>query len=99
MGEIIKDVWKRGTYHNIAFWICLGISIVLMVISFFIPPAGIIDSSVFIGTSILFAYTALASFNAALDRGVDAKLKHGDTELHIINDEDKNKELSEEYDT
>lgn len=99
MGELIKETWKRGTYHNIAFWICLGVSIAMMLISFFVPPLAVIDSSVFVGTSILFAFAALASFNSALERGVDAKVKHGETELHIINDEDKNKELSEEYDT
>ena len=99
MGEIIKDVWKRGTYHNMAFWICLGVSIGMMLVSFFVPPLAVIDSSIFVATSILFAFAALASFNSALEKGVDAKVKHGDTELHIINDEDKKKELSDEYDT
>ena len=91
MGEVIKDIWKRGTYHNVAFWVCLIVSIAMMVISFFVPPLAAIDSSIFVGASILFAYAALASFNAALDKGVDAKIKHNDTELQIINDnENKN---------
>lgn len=91
MGEVIKDIWKRGTYHNVAFWICLGVSIGMMLVSFFVPPLAVIDSSIFVATSILFAYAALASFNAALEKGVDAKIKHNDTELQIINDnENKN---------
>lgn len=88
MGEIIKDALKRGTYHNHAFWLCLIVSIGLMVTSFFLPPIGIISSSSMAGSSILWAYGALASFNAALDRGVDAKVKHGETELSITNDSD-----------
>ena len=91
MGEVIKDIWKRGTYHNVAFWICLGVSIGMILVSFFVPPLSVIDSSIFVATSILFAYAALASFNAALEKGVDAKIKHNDTELQIINDnENKN---------
>jgi hypothetical protein len=101
MGEELKQIWKKGTYHNVAFWICLGVSISMMLVSFFVPPLAVIDSSIFVATSILFAYAALASFNTALEKGVDAKVKHGETELQIINDDDKNKnkELSEEYDT
>lgn len=89
MGEELKRIWKKGTYHNIAFWICLGVSIAMMIVSFCVPPLAVIDSSIFVATSILFAYAALASFNAALEKGVDAKVKHGETELQIINDDDK----------
>lgn len=88
MAEKIKEIWFKGTHHNVAFWVCLITSIALMVTSFIVPPLAVIDSSVFVGTSILFAYAALASFNAALDKGVDAKIKHNDTELQIINDEE-----------
>lgn len=90
MGEQIKEIWKRGTYHNIAFWVCLSVSIGLMVTSFFLPPLGVVSSSSMASASILWAYGALASFNTALSKGVDAKVKHGETELHIINDENKN---------
>lgn len=89
MGEIIKETWKKGTYKNAAFWTCLICSLLMMGISFALPPVGIVSSSSMAAASILWAYGALASFNAALDRGVDAKVKHGETELHIINDDEK----------
>lgn len=83
---MIKDVWRNGTHHNIAFWVCLVTSIIMMVVSFIVPPLAVIDSSIFVATSILFAYAALASFNAALlEKGVVATVKHGETELSIQN--------------
>lgn len=90
MGEMIKDVWRKGTHHNIAFWVCLVTSIIMMVVSFIVPPLAVIDSSIFVATSILFAYAALASFNAALEKGVDATVKHGETELSIQNPDNNN---------
>ena len=95
MGEQIKDIWKRGSYKNFAFWLCLVCSILFMAVSFCLPPVGAISSSSMAASSILWAYGALASFNHALDRGVDAKVKHGETELHIINDEDKKERLDD----
>lgn len=95
MGEQIKDILKRGSYKNFAFWLCLSCSIVMMGVSFVLPPIGVISSSSMAASSILWAYGALASFNHALDRGVDAKVKHGETELSIINDEDKKERLDD----
>ena len=86
---MVKDIWKRGTYHNHAFWLCLIVSIGLMVTSFFLPPIGIVSSSSMGAASILWAYGALASFNAALSKGVDARVRHGDTELTLTNDDNK----------
>lgn len=83
MGEQIKDIWKKGSYKNFAFWLCLVCSILFMGVSFCLPPIGVISSSSMAASSILWAYGALASFNRALEKNKKATVKHGETELQI----------------
>lgn len=49
-------------------------SIILIVTSFFIPPLGIIDSSVFVAVGELFGFAALWELHVAVRRGLDAKI-------------------------
>lgn len=81
MGEIIKNAVER----NYAFWICLGVSIALIVGGALTPPPFVIDSSIFIGTGELLGFASLWVFWKAVQKGIDAKVKHGDTELSIEN--------------
>lgn len=81
MGEIIKKA-VRG---NVSFWICLGISAFLIVGGCLYPPPFYIESSIFVGTGELFAFAALGAFLKALDKGVDAKITKGDTQVRIEN--------------
>lgn len=79
MGQIIKDAVK----HNWIFWLCLGVSIFLIIGGAIVPPPFVIDNSIFIAVGELFAFAALGTLGAAIDKGLDAKVKHGDTELTI----------------
>lgn len=83
---------KGAIAHNTAFWVCLVISIILMVASFICPPPGEIAHSVLIGIGELFAFAALGAVYKALDTGSKATLKKGDVEL-TVND---NKEEEEQ---
>lgn len=85
MGKKIKDIWIRGSYHNVAFWACLAVSLFLIITAFFIPPMAVIDGSVLGATGELFGFAALGAFIKALDKGVDASVRHGDTELTLSN--------------
>lgn len=85
MGKKIRDIWLRGTYHNVAFWICLSVSLFLIITAFFMPPRAIVDSSVIACVGELFGFAALGAFIRALDKGVDARITKGDTELSIQN--------------
>lgn len=85
MGETIKKAVER----NYAFWICLGVSIALIVGGALTPPPFVVDSSIFVATGELFAFAALWVFWRAVEKGVDAKITKGDTEIHVINDDDK----------
>lgn len=83
MGERLKNATKDNT----AFWVCLGISIALIIGGALTPPPFYIDSSIFIASGELFAFAALYTLNKALDKGVDASIKHNNTQIDIKNDE------------
>lgn len=51
--------------------------------SFFCPPMGAIDSSCLQAAGWIFALSALETFKQAIKSGMDAKIKHGQTEVTI----------------
>lgn len=89
MGEILK----KAVDYNWAFWICLGVSILLILGGALTPPPFVIDSSIFIGTGEMFGFASLWALYKAIDKGVDTRIKKGDTEIKIENpDKDDNKQ-------
>lgn len=83
-------ILKEATTHNTAFWICLIISIILIIGGVITPPPFVLDASIFIATGQLFAFAALGAVYKAIDKGVDAHIKHNNTEIDIENDEKDN---------
>ena len=79
MAEIIRN----ATIRNWSFWICLGVSITLGVTGFFMPPQGVIDGSVLTFTGELVGFVAVDNVRRAISKGIDAKVKHGKTEVTI----------------
>ena len=71
------------------FWVCLIVTLVLMLLGFYLPPMGEISPSVLQSVGWLFGFAALAKFcetaNAAVKAGYDAKVQHGDTKIEINN--------------
>lgn len=74
---------KKATVKNPAFWVCLSLTIGLLVTGFFMPPRAKIDGSVLTGCGILFAFATLEVAHIAMKRGKDARVKHGNTTLTI----------------
>ena len=89
MTEIVKD----ATMKNTAFWVCLSLSIGLIVAGFCVPPHGEIDGSVLTACGILFGFATLEVVHIAIRKGVDAKVRHGQTELTVG---DLNKDKTED---
>lgn len=92
----MSETYKRATIKNPAFWVCLTITIGLFVAGFCVPPHGEIDGSILTAGGILFAFATLEAVHVALKKGVDAKVKHGQTEL-MVGDLNKDKEKQDEY--
>ena len=79
--------------QDVGFHILTTVSIILIITSFFVPPLGIIDSSVFVGVGEMFAFAALWELHVAIRKGMDAKIKHHDTSISVSS---KKEEESEE---
>ena len=79
-------VLKSAVVGNVAFYICMAVSIILMTVSFFLPPTGEISSSVMMSVGELFLYPALGAVLTAMEKGVPTKIKHKDTTFTIGDD-------------
>lgn len=79
----MPEVVKKKTLKNPAFWICLIVSIGLLVGSFFVPPMAEIDGSILTAVGELFGFATLGIVGHAINMGIDAKVKHGNTEISV----------------
>lgn len=87
----MKELFKNAVEKNLSFWVCLCISICLLIASFILPPTGVIDPSVLAGVGELFAFGSLGTVIYAIKNGTSAKVTHGDTTLEVKkNDEEDN---------
>lgn len=83
--------------QDVGFHILTTVSIILIITSFFVPPLGIIDPSVFVGVGELFAFSALWELHVAIRKGMDAKIEHHDTSFTVSSS--KKEEENEENET
>lgn len=79
MGRILKE----AIVGNIPFWILTIVAVVLIVAAFLCPPMAIIDASVLGAVGELAGFGALWAIIKAMDKGLDAKVKHNNTEVII----------------
>ena len=85
----------KNIVKNPAFWVCLTMTIALLLGGFFTPPRAKIDGSILTACGILFAFATLETVHHAIRKGVDARVRHGQTEL-TVGDLDKGKEDGDE---
>lgn len=83
MDTNLKETFSKCIIHNIYFSILSLISICLIVISFFLPPQGVIDPSVMAGVGEIFAFAALGTVIKAIDKDKSITMSHGDTTITI----------------
>lgn len=85
MGKILKN----SIIENVPFWILAGVSIVVGIIAFFIPPKAEIHPSVLHFISWLFGFAALWTVFVSMMRGLEARIQHGKTSLTVGSNEEK----------
>jgi len=71
---------------RLAVIILSAVSVGLMVAGFIVPPTGVIDGSVLTACGLLAVFAALFVVTYAIDKGVDAKIKHKDLSVELKND-------------
>lgn len=88
---MMAEIVEKATMRNPGFWVCLSLSIALIVTGFLVPPTGKIDGSVLTSVGELFGFATLEVVTVAIKKGIDAKVRHGNTELSVgdFNDEKK----------
>ena len=82
----MKSFYYNYLANNLYFWVFGGIAVVLLIISFFLPPMGTISPSVLQAGAELFGWATLGAVIHAIDLGRKATIKHGTTELSVGND-------------
>ena len=83
LNERVKAMDCNTRGHWIAFFICLGVSIFLMVGSAMVPPHFVIDQSVFKAVAWLFGFAALSQVPSIVQSGKTVVLNHGNTSLTV----------------
>lgn len=68
---------------TIALWVCLGMTIAMFAVSFFLPPKGAIDPSIFKAAGFLFGFATLFEMREAIREGLGVKLTHGSTTIEV----------------
>lgn len=94
MGQVIK----QKLLSSIPFWVCSGVTIILFVLGFIVPPTGQIDPTVLTAGAELFAFATLAVVADAIRYGYDATVTHGNTSITINNNDEEKKDIKVEVD-
>ena len=79
MKKIVKEYLLKDAYFYVFSIIAIG----LLIASFLVPPLGTISPSVLEGVAEIFAFASLGTVIKAINKGIDAKVRHGDTTLTI----------------
>lgn len=83
----MKDVIRKHE-DRLIFYVCLTVAIVLLAVSFVLPPTGVIDPSVLKAAAILLGFAALGIVGKNLSDGKDVTFSHGETEVTISDKEE-----------
>ena len=84
---------KKYIVGNTWFYIFSVAAIGLLIASFIVPPTGVIDPSVLAATGEIFAFAALGAVLKAIDKGVDARVRRGNTTLLVGDLSNSDKDL------
>ncbi len=79
MGERIKEAID----HNYWFWTLMIVAIALIIAAFIVPPTAVIDGSVLAAVGELAGFGAIGTVIKAMDKAVDARVRHSDTEVTV----------------
>lgn len=85
-----KETDNKPKVSKVAFWVCLVVSIGLMIGSAIVPPPFVVDASIFKCVGWLFGFAALGLLPDVLALGRTAKIQRGNTVVTIGKDSNNN---------
>ncbi len=74
------------------FIVCLATAVFLIVAGFFVPPMGEIDGSVLTAVGEILIFPTIAYGARAIELGYDFRLKRGEYNVEITNDDNDKKQ-------
>ena len=87
--ENIRDEVKKLEAYRHIFWTCLVSAILMLAISFFLPPTRKIDPTVLQGCAILMGFSVIGILPECLRLSKDITVRKGDLEVSLSeSDED-----------
>lgn len=87
--ELRKEVKKLSAYRCI-FWTCLISVLVLLSVSFMLPPTGEIHPTVLQGAAIVMCFSVIGIIPECLRLGKEVKVTKGDLSVSLSDSEDEN---------
>lgn len=90
MPKQVREAYENYIEHNTWFKVLSVCAILLLIAGFVCPPLAIIDSSVLLGASEIFAFAALWTVIKAIDKGKVASISHGQTTISVGRDNNGN---------
>jgi len=84
MNKTIADKKSCTALKKVAV-VFAAVAILLGIASFLTPPRWIIDASVIAFAGEIFAFASLFFAWESVDRGIDAKIHHGGTDIELNN--------------
>lgn len=79
----MKKFWRSYLAENLGFWVFGISSIILLGVSFILPPTGVINATVLEGVAELFAFASLGAVYRAINKGTPASITHGGTTVSV----------------
>lgn len=83
----LREKLKHATAGDIIYFTCFVVSIILLVVAFLTPPPFQIDSSVLKAVGLMGIFSTVSKIGDWIKLGVDVKLKKGEFEIEVKNDE------------
>ena len=83
--KMLRKAWKT---EHIARILTI-MSVMLIIVSFILPPTGVIDPSVLAAVGEIGIMIALLQFIDSINKGYDTKIKIREMELHINQNTEK----------
>ena len=83
MSELRKYWNNSPKWARILFWVFLTISTGLIIGSFFVPPMGVIDSSILQAVGEVQGFAALGVGFECVFTGMSVSLQKGDTTINV----------------
>lgn len=84
MAKLVKNWYKNGDrMWKIVFYTTQLISLIMILVSFFIPPLAVIDASIFAAVGELAFFPSLLAFYNIVMSGRKASISKGETKISV----------------